>query len=163
MKEMIYIAIGLLCVKGSCQNTIEEVLNSYNDHSVPYIYVNELSELTTQPLVFDTREQEEYDISHIEGAIPLGFKTFKLSESAILPKDKNKMIVVYCSVGVRSEIIGKQLIEKGYTAVYNLYGGIFEWVNKGRKVYLNKKETPKVHAYSKHWGNYLSKGTKVYE
>jgi len=73
------------------------------------------------------------------------------------------MIVVYCSLGIRSEIIGKQLIAEGYTAVYNLYGGIFEWVNKGKAVYNNTQETSKVHAYSKSWGSYLLKGTKVYE
>jgi len=163
MKNLIFVVIGLLCVKGSSQDAIKEVLNKYNDHSIPYIYVNELKELTTQPLLFDTREQEEYDISHIKDAIHLGFNAFDFSKSTSLPSNKNTTIVVYCSLGIRSEIIGKQLIAQGYTKVYNLYGGIFEWVNKGEKVYHNKQETQKVHAYSKYWGNYLLNGTKVYE
>ena len=71
--------------------------------------------------------------------------------------------MVYCSVGIRSEIIGKKLLAEGYTAVYNLYGGIFEWTNKGGKVYSANNTTSKVHAYSKQWGSYLLKGTKVYE
>ena len=164
MKNLIFVVIGLLCVKGSSQDAIKEVLNKYNDHSIPYIYVNELKELTTQPLLFDTREQEEYDISHLENAIHVGFKGFKVSKTASLPTDKNAMIVVYCSVGIRSEIIGKKLLAKGYTAVYNLYGGIFEWTNKGGKVYsCQEQPTSKVHAFSKPWGSYLLKGTKVYE
>lgn len=163
MKKLIYIGIGLLCVKGTSQNAISEVLNTYNDHSVPYIYVNELSELTTQVLLFDTREQEEYDVSHLKDALYLGFEEFEFSKNTKLPSDKNSMIVVYCSLGIRSEIIGKQLIAEGYTAVFNLYGGIFEWVNTGEKIYSSKQETPKVHAFSKHWEHYLTKGTKVYE
>jgi rhodanese-related sulfurtransferase len=163
MKRLIYVVIALYSITSLSQDAIQEVLSTYNDHSVPYIYVHELSELTTQPLLFDTREQEEYKISHLEDAVYLGFNEFKFSKSTSLPRDKDTMIVVYCSLGIRSEIIGKKLISEGYTQVYNLYGGIFEWINKGKKVYNNKQETPKVHAYSKHWGSYLSKGTKVYD
>ena len=52
MKHLIFVLIGLLCVKGSSQDAITEVLNKYNDHSIPYIYVDELKELTTQPPSF---------------------------------------------------------------------------------------------------------------
>ena len=40
-------------------------------------------------------------------------------------------IIVYCSIGVRSEDIGEKLKELGYTKILNLYGGIFDWKNKG--------------------------------
>ena len=153
----------LLCGSGFGQTSIDDLLNKHNDHSVPYIYVDELTKLKTSHFLLDTREKEEYDISHLEHAIQVGFKGFKISKTDILPIDKDTMIVVYCSLGIRSEIIGKQLIAEGYTAVYNLYGGIFEWVNKGKAVYNNTQETSKVHAYSKSWGSYLLKGTKVYE
>jgi len=33
---------------------------------------------------------------------------------------------VYCSLGIRSEVIAKKLKKAGYTNVFNLYGGIFE-------------------------------------
>ena len=164
MRKLIFVGIYLLCANGFSQTSIKDLLNKYNDRSVPYIYVDELTKLTTTPLLLDTREKEEYDISHLEHAIQVGFKGFKISKIDNLPNDKDTMIVVYCSLGIRSEIIGKQLLTEGYTAVYNLYGGIFEWTNKGEKVYSSKQqETPKVHAYSKPWGSYLLKGTKVYE
>mgnify|MGYP006147921477 CR=1 FL=1 len=163
-RKLIFIGICLLCATGFSQTSIKDLLNKYNDHSVPYIYVEELTKLTTTPFVLDTREKEEYDISHLEHAIQVGFKGFEISKTDNLPNDKDTMIVVYCSLGIRSEIIGKQLLAEGYTAVYNLYGGIFEWTNKGGKVYSSQKQpTSKVHAYSKPWGSYLLKGTKVYE
>ena len=56
-----------------------------------------------------------------------------------------------------------QLFQKaGFKKVYNLYGGIFHWVNEGRTVFANGKPTLRVHAYSKPWSVWLTKGEKVY-
>ncbi|HAF78076.1 MAG TPA: rhodanese-like domain-containing protein, partial [Maribacter sp.] len=77
--------------------------------------------------------------------------------------DKTQPIIVYCSIGVRSEDIGEKLKELGYTKILNLYGGIFDWKNKGGQVF-NSKEIPtdSVHAFSRHWGKLLQEGIKVY-
>ena len=52
----------------------------------------------------------------------------------------------------------------GYKEVYNLYGGIFEWVNQGNRVVTgeNNSVTKQVHAYDKVWGTWLKEGVKVY-
>ena len=165
MRKLIFMGIYLLCTNGFSQTSIKDLLNKYNDHSVPYIYVDELTKLKTPLILLDTREVEEYNISHLKNAIHIGFKGFKVSKTASLPIDKETMIVLYCSVGIRSEIIGKKLLAKGYTAVYNLYGGIFEWTNKGEKVYSCQATThiKSTCLNSKQWGSYLLKGTKVYE
>jgi predicted sulfurtransferase len=79
-------------------------------------------------------------------------------------KDKNANIVVYCSIGVRSEQIGEKLLKLGYKNVYNLYGGIFEYKNSGGKVVNNQnKVTDSIHTFNKTWSAYLTKGIKVYE
>jgi hypothetical protein len=81
---------------------------------------------------------------------------------AVAP-DKSIPLVVYCSVGVLSEDIGEKLEALGYTNVKNLYGGIFEWKNKGYPVIDNNgKDTRKVHAYNKRWGQLLTNAEKVY-
>lgn len=46
-------------------------------------------------------------------------------------------------------------MEAGYIQVYNLYGGIFEWVNEGHPVFNDQGETDKIHAYNKLWGMWL--------
>ena len=164
IQKLIFIGICAVCTNGFSQTSIEDVLNTYTDHSITYISVDALTKLTTDPILLDAREATEYDVSHLKDAIAVGFKDFEISKVSRLNIEKNKMIVVYCSVGVRSEIIGKKLLSEGYTAVFNLYGGIFEWVNKGGKIFNNLKEsTSKVHVYSKPWDTYLLKGTKVYE
>src|SRR5690606_42136192 len=50
---------------------------------------------------------------------------------------KQSTIVVYCAVGNRAERIGEKLLKAGYKHVYNLYGGIFEWMNQGNPVYTS--------------------------
>ena len=77
---------------------------------------------------------------------------------------KNKEIIVYCSVGYRSERIGEKLLDMGYTKVYNLHGGIFDWKNQSQIV-VNDLNLPtdSVHTYSKAWSIWLHKGIKVYE
>ena len=72
-------------------------------------------------------------------------------------------MVVYCTVGYRSERIGEKLQKMGFQDVHNLYGGITEWVNQGHKVVDPEgNETPKVHTYSKDWGKWLKEGEKVW-
>ena len=116
-----------------------------------------------QFLLLDTREKEEFQVSHMAKAIWVGNKNFDADEILSIVPNKKKPIVVYCSIGVRSEIVGEKLLKNGYTEVYNLYGGIFDWKNKGFPVYDSiGQETDRVHAYNKHWGKMLNNATKVY-
>ena len=133
------------------------------DFSVPVIGVDELNQNISDYVVFDTREEAEYAVSHIEGAKYLGYGNFDPSRLENIPKDAK--IVLYCSVGYRSEKIGEKLSALGYTNVFNLYGSIFEWVNHGYKIVdIYGLETHKVHTYNKKWGKWLdeSKAEKIW-
>ena len=114
--------------------------------------------------ILDTREKNEFDVSHIEGAKYVGYNSFTPKTIKNIPK--NAIVVTYCSVGYRSEKIGEKLLAKGYSQVYNLYGGIFNWVNNDHEVKSDyngtEKETEEVHAYDRNWGKWLKKGKKVY-
>ena len=113
--------------------------------------------------ILDCRENNEYKVSHIEAAKYIGFKQFSKQEFLTLFPNKNASIVIYCSVGIRSEKIGKKLQKMGYTNVKNLYGGIFEWKNKGYPIVdTTNTETEKIHVYSKRWSKWSLKGIKVY-
>ena len=145
------------------QKKIARTLKQLNSESVPYIYVNELNQTTT-PILLDTRKQEEYTVSHLKDAIWVGYKSFEEDSVTAKITDKNTPIVVYCSIGVRSEDIGEKLLKAGYTNVKNLYGGIFEWKNQGNSVYKNPvTETDSVHTFNRQWGKLLNQGVKVYD
>lgn len=109
----------------------------------------------------DAREAEEYNVSHISNALFIGYDHFELSAVNDLPR--NTPLIVYCSIGKRSENITKELLKEGFNNVHNLYGGIFEWVNGGNGVVDNEnKPTNKVHAYGRFWGKFLDRCEKVY-
>jgi rhodanese-related sulfurtransferase len=144
------------------QSPIDNILLKYNKKAVPYITTTELKALKN-PILLDTREQKEFDVSHIKNAYCVGYDTFNLKIVREKYKNFNDTIIVYCSVGVRSETIGTKLKKVGYKNVFNLYGGIFEWKNKDQKVVdKNQVSTENVHAFSKEWSKYLIKGKKIY-
>lgn len=135
-------------------------LKTLLSHSVQEIDVQEAAKLK-DVIFIDAREEQEYKVSHLKDAIWVGFDNQDLSKLNKI--DKNQTLVVYCSVGFRSEKTIEKLNKMGYSAVYNLYGGIFEWKNQNQAVYRNHKETEEVHAYNKMWGFWLDKGIKVYD
>ncbi|MUH34879.1 rhodanese-like domain-containing protein [Zobellia amurskyensis] len=145
------------------QNKIDKTLKKLNKESVEYIHVDALKS-DTNPILLDAREKAEFDVSHLKNAIWVGYDTFQLDSVVQKLQNKNSEIIVYCSIGVRSENIGEKLEKAGYTNVKNLYGGIFEWKNEGNPVYdPSGNETEQVHAFNKHWGKLLTSGEKVYD
>lgn len=148
------------------QRTLDDLLKLYNSQSIPYISVGELKRIQSQENVYllDTREATEFETSHIPSAIFVGYSAFSSEEITTTIEDKSAHIVVYCSLGVRSEIIGEKLKKAGFTNVQNLYGGIIEWKNKDFIVVDPQgNETENVHTSSKSWSKWLKKGNKVYD
>ena len=98
---------------------------------------------------------------HLRGARFVAFDSVATAQFAGL--DRRQPVVVYCSVGVRSERLGERLHALGFRNVRNLYGGLFEWVNEGHPVVNAAGPTADVHPYSAFWGSWLRRGRKVYE
>lgn len=145
------------------QESLSELLKKYNSESIPYISAEDLSK-QQNVIILDSRELSEYKTSHLQHAICVGYDNFKLKKTVKKLKNKQQPIVVYCSLGIRSEDIAEKLKKAGYSNVYNLYGGIFEWKNNNLPVYNSKeKETDSIHTFSKEWSKWLNKGTKVYD
>lgn len=137
------------------------MLHALYKNTVPLVSVTELKK-QSNAILLDTRSKAEFDVSHLPNARWVGYDDFSMKRMAGVPKNGN--VVVYCSVGYRSERIGEKLIAAGYQYVHNLYGSLFEWVNEGNPV-VDRREKPTncVHAYSKLWGVWLTRGEKVYE
>lgn len=136
------------------------MLKTLLSHSVEEISVDEAAK-AKDAVFIDSREQQEYKVSHIKDAVWVGYEDFDIKRMNGVPKDKK--VIVYCSVGKRSEDITERLQEAGYKDIANMYGGIFEWANSGKPLYNKQGKTDTVHAYSKTWGIWLNKGEKVYE
>lgn len=109
----------------------------------------------------DTREEKEFLVSHIPNAIWVGYDHLNWSAIKKLPRDSH--VIVYCSVGARSQNIGEKLVQMGFTHVDNLYGGLFLWANQRRILHDHKgKKTTKIHGYDPNWGKWVTAGEVVY-
>jgi len=132
-------------------------LESLLSFNVPVIGVEELAESLDKYTVLDAREKKEYDVSHLPTSTYLGYKDF--NKELLEGLDKSKPIVLYCSVGYRSDKMGKKLKNLGFQEVYNLYGSIFEWANTGHELMDAQNEsTKKVHTYNEKWSQWLDEG-----
>ena len=84
---------------------------------------NQLEKMIQQgAILVDVRSMQEFEEGHLENAISLPVYEIKRKCEETL-KDKNQIIVVYCSSGYRSARAQKILKKLGYTKVYNLCEG----------------------------------------
>ncbi|MFK7808090.1 MAG: rhodanese-like domain-containing protein [Saprospiraceae bacterium] len=141
----------------SCTNPdFDKKVRKLLDLTVTPITPEELKKMD-DILLLDIREKEEYDVSHIEGAEYMGYEEYDGNLLRDVPKDTP--IVVYCSIGYRSEKVGEKIQKLGYTNVYNLYGSIFEWVNQDNPVVDNNNTpTDKIHTYNRIWSKWVEDG-----
>lgn len=147
-----------------CENeAFNKKVHKVLSHTVTPISVEELHQHFDSHTLLDTRELDEYLVSHIPGAIHLGYDNPKFDVLDDLPKDTK--IVLYCSIGYRSEKMGEKLEKQGFTNIKNLYGSIFEWANQDFPVVNPQKiETKRVHTYNKRWSKWVDNETveKIY-
>ena len=92
--------------------------------------------------IVDVRTPEEYSSGHIKGAInlcltcalnsscsPCSVKNFSIQIAYFL--SLNDRILVYCKAGSRSAQMKAFLLNNSYINVYNMIGGIDEWMKTG--------------------------------
>ncbi len=86
---------------------------------------------TDDVTIVDVRSDDEWDHGHLPGAlhIPLGSLGLRVAE---LPRQRP--IVVQCQSGDRSAIAASVLLDLGWRDVFNLRGGLSEWMREGRTV-----------------------------
>ena len=164
MRQILLFILITFSSLGFSQSNLSKLLKEYNQESIPYISVQELATSKTNAVLLDAREAEEFAVSHIKNAVFVGYDNFniKMVTNTIINKDQE--IIVYCSLGIRSEDIAEQLKKDGYMNVKNLYGGIFEWKNNNFKVYNSRqKTTDSVHVFSKKWSKWLKNGKPVFD
>jgi rhodanese-related sulfurtransferase len=116
--------------------------------------------LPDELLVLDVREDAEYAVGTITGAIRIvpGIEIDALMRQ-IGPRVIGKTVVAICSIGYRSSVLANRvqstLLARGAVRVANLRGGVFAWHNYGRPLVDQLGHTNYVHPYSRSWKSYL--------
>lgn len=77
-------------------------------------------------VVLDVRDQKEFGLGHVSGAIHMPFSSIDQRASE-LDDSKDKPIVIVCKMGQHSSAAGKKLKALGFENVRRLSGGMAEW------------------------------------
>ncbi len=109
---------------GSNEQTIAAVES--DSHYVNAADVKQMMDEGKEFTLLDVREPQELEICQVDGSthIPMGDIHERYLE---LGEDPNRLIVVMCHHGSRSEMVMHQLWGLGYQNCKNLVGGIDAW------------------------------------
>lgn len=156
-----FILVVFMSYQGIQNVAYKEVIDNLLSHSVPIINVEQVLKLQAKRgfVILDTRTAREYEVSHIQNSRWVGYESFEPQKVADISTDKT--VIVYCSVGYRSEKVGERLQKMGFKKIFNLHGGIFQWINQGQDVFQNGSKTDSIHVYNHHWGQWVNKGKKT--
>ena len=102
---------------------------SIDNNEISYDVLKKLTKNQEVTLI-DVRSNQEYEEGHLNGAINISVYNIK-NKIEDFVKNKEQLIILYCSSGHRSKK-AKEILEKiGYTNVYNLKNGIDDLWIKG--------------------------------
>lgn len=123
MKKLIILLLAMILLTGCGQE-------KENNREAVYVNITaqqakEIMETREDYIILDTRTQEEYDESHIPGAILIPYDEISEKAEGVLT-DKNQLILVYCRSGRRSKLAAEDLVKLGYTNIKE-FGGIIDW------------------------------------
>jgi len=110
-------------------------------------------------VLIDARASAEYRVSHLAEAQRVDPDAVDVRR---LRRFRGRRVVVYCSVGWRSANVADQLRRAGFSDVYNLEGGIFDWANRGYPVERAGVAVRAVHPFDETWGRMLNAGLRSY-
>ena len=123
MKKLIFLLLAVMMLTACGQDT---------EKDQGAVYVNITAEEAKRIMdseegyiILDVREQDEYDVGHIPGAILIPYTQIEEKAKKTLP-DKDQLILVYCRSGRRSKIAAEALAKLGYANIKE-FGGIIDW------------------------------------
>ena len=101
-------------------------LASHPDQDVNVPTFKKLLASTGDKIILDIRTSSEVAHGTIDGALNIDYRARDF-KSRINQLDKSKTIFIFCAAGGRSDNTTSQLLEMGFTKIYNLVGGYNMW------------------------------------
>ena len=129
-------------IKVKIKNEIIKFNYPINSHNKQKEYLKSISPGKWEQLLdediqlIDMRNSFEYSLGTFKNAIGLRLKDFtdlKDRSSDFDMLDKNKKTAIFCTGGIRCEKAGIYLNELGFNKVYQLDGGIINYLNSSEK------------------------------
>ncbi len=133
-------------------------MNQVGMHLSPELFNQTMEE--NNVVVVDVRNHYESLVGHFKNALCPNTTTYR-EEIQILPeilegKEDNK-ILLYCTGGIRCEKASVYLKQKGFSKVYQLHGGITNYLNTVKRKKIQNKFTGKNFTFDQRLGEQLEK------
>ena len=81
-------------------------------------------------LLIDVREDNEWALGHVPGAVHMGRGIIERDIEMKVPETSTK-VILYCGGGFRSALVADNLQKMGYSNVESMDGGWRGWVEAG--------------------------------
>jgi UPF0176 protein len=110
-----------------------------------HLKARDFNEIIAKPdtILVDMRNHFESEIGHFQGAITPEVETFRASldiiEAELHSHREDKNLVMYCTGGIRCEKASAYFRHKGYKSVFQLEGGIIEYLRQVKAEALENK------------------------
>lgn len=130
LNSIIFIALITLGIQAKGQN---------NQPTLSIDDVEARINQSKQPQIIDARSADEFAQIHLKNAIFLNTDAAKAT-TQLNALDKQKPVFVYAIGNLRSGILAKKLRAQGFNEVYEIPGGIANWVGSGKptETYVKK-------------------------
>jgi UPF0176 protein len=126
-----------------------------------YVNADEFNTLSSDPntVIVDMRNHYEFEVGHFENAIEIPSDTFREQlpmAAEMLVNEKEKNIIMYCTVGIRCEKASAYMLHRGFKNVFHLEGGIIHYANKVKEQHLENKFHGKNFVFDERLGERIS-------
>jgi len=81
-------------------------------------------------IIVDVRTVAEFKNEHIANGINIDYYSPDIN-SIVGKLDKNRQYLIYCRTGIRGAGVTLIMVDSGFKEVYNLSGGIVQWIQDG--------------------------------
>ena len=109
-------------------------LNQQEKSAIHVVSPAEFKEKLVGQVLVDIRTPQEFSQGYIEGSVNVNlFDANFLTEMAKF--DKTKPIFLYCRSGNRTSSAAAKLAKEGFLEIYDLQGGISNWVNSNYQIH----------------------------
>ena len=109
--------------------SVEEAILPFDPEEYT-VFPNELKQMIDADrdfILLDVREEWEYQLVHIEGAVSIPLGELPRRSRELSPVDE---IIVYCHQGMRSLDAAYLLQQLGFKSVLSVVGGIDKWASE---------------------------------
>jgi len=143
MKQVFLISLFLLVTLTACQSSVEEITGkevTTADGSYKNITPADLDTMLKNKdlILVNVHIPFAGNLADTDLSIPYD-QISALENLAQLPADKDAKIVLYCRSGRMSEEASRELIDLGYTQLWDVPGGMIAWESSGHEL-LNREQ-----------------------